>query len=143
MSDNPRYTSRLKALAAFLPVIEEPDFSAGEMVFPSDLPDGTARIPYAVRSDTVTRFVDMLYEENWIVSFNWPEWLETDEARNLFESNGTALEKASEEQLSRMLTFCERRCRFGWGDPLLEDFESGLIARIVRRAADLVNKGQS
>ena len=137
MSGEPGNKQRLQALAAFLPIFEEPGFSAGEMVFPPDLPNGVGRFPYSVRSEPVTRFVEVLYEENWIVPFDWSKWFETQEARDLFENDGAALAKASEEQLSKMLTFCERRCRFGWGDPLLDDFESGLIQRIVRRAHEL------
>ena len=141
MPSHPGSEDRLKALANFLPVVSAADFTAGEMVYPPDLPSGVTRVPYSVHSEMVTRFVDMLYRENWITSFNWPQWLETRDARELFEPDGAALAKASEEQLSRVLTVCERRCRFAWGDPLLEDFESGLIARIVRRAADLAKEG--
>ena len=134
---------RLLALASFVPVFEDPTFSAGEMVYPPDLPNGVARVPYSSRSETVSSFVRMLYEKNWIKSFDWSNWLRDPEANALFESDGIALSEASDDQLSRMLTICERRCRFSWGDPLLEDFESGLILRIVRRAAELLEQGQN
>ena len=128
---------RLLALAAFLPVLEAADFSAGEMVFPPDAADGVSRFPYGNPSETVDRFFNMLHDKNWVVPFNWPEWMATQEAKELFAEDGDAVSKASADQLSKMLTTCVRRDRFTWGDPLMEDFESGLIARIARRAGVL------
>jgi hypothetical protein len=143
MPESSNDEKRLVALAAFVPVFEDPAFSAGKMVFPPNLPNGVARVPYSSRSEPVSRFVSMLYDKNWIISFDWSDWLRMPAAQALFEKDGVALSEASADQLSRMLTICERRCKFSWGDPLLEDFESGLILRIVRRAAALVKEGQS
>ena len=130
---------RLRALAAFLPVVEAYDFSPGEMVFPPDTPDGVSRFPYASQSEPVRAFFQMLHEKNWVVPFNWTDWAGSQEAKLLFAEDGQALSKATEEQLSKMLTACVRRDRFSEGS-LLANFESGLMTRIIRRADALLRE---
>ncbi|MEH6836339.1 DUF6508 domain-containing protein [Falsihalocynthiibacter arcticus] len=125
---------QLLVLASFLPALEVAEFSAGEMVFPPDTVDGVSRFPHGNPSETARHFLDMLYEKNWVVPFDWQLWIDTPEAIELFVEDGVALASADTDQLGKMLTTCVRRDRFSWGDPLLGDFESGLITRIVRRA---------
>jgi hypothetical protein len=65
--------------------------------------------------------------------------LGSEEAQALFERE-EAMETASAEQLSKVLTTCVRRARFIWGTPHLGDFRSGLFLRVVRRAAVLARE---
>ncbi len=130
---------KLLALAAYLPIVEAANFTAGKMVFPPDTPDGVSRFPYAAPSDPVSQFFEMAYEKNWVVSFDWMEWINSHEAKELFAEDGRAISRASTEQLSKMLTTCVRRERFSEGS-LIADFESGLMARIIRRADALLRE---
>jgi len=128
---------RLRAVVAFLQVVEADDFSPGEMVFPPDTPDGVSRFPYASESEPVRAFFQMLHEQNWVVPFEWSVWVSSEEAKELFSEDGHELSNATAEQLSKMLTTCVRRDRFSEGS-LLADFESGLMTRIIRRADALL-----
>ncbi|CUJ83433.1 hypothetical protein RUE5091_00108 [Ruegeria denitrificans] len=130
---------RLQALAAFLPIVEAANFTAGEMVVPPNTPSGVTRFPYAAPSDPVSQFFEMVYEKNWVASFDWTEWSSSQEAKELFAEDGLALSKANTEQLSRMLTTCVRREKFAEGS-LIADFESGLMVRIIRRADQLLHE---
>ncbi|MEY8120367.1 DUF6508 domain-containing protein [Falsihalocynthiibacter sp. BN13B15] len=134
MVGDPSNQEQLLALASFLPVLEAAEFSAGEMVSSPDTVDGVSRFPHGNPREAVGHFLDMLYEQNWVVPFDWQLWMETQGGVNLFAEDGVALASASPEQLCKMLTTFVRRDRFSWGDPLMGDFESGLITRIVRRA---------
>ena len=83
------------------------------------------------------QFVPDAYKHDWVLrNFDWPEWGQTSEARNLFDDQA-ALADASPEQVFRLLTVVLRRDHFCEGT-LDEAFESGLILRIVRRAAEIV-----
>lgn len=124
---------RLQALAAFLPIVEAEDFCAGEMVFPPDTLDGVSRFPYVAPSEPVSQFCKMVHKKNWVVPFNWTEWVTFSEAKDLFMEDGDAVSKASAKQLSKMLTTCVRRDRLTEVS-LIADFESGLMVRIIRRA---------
>ncbi len=130
---------RLQALAAYLPIVEAANFTAGEMVFPPDTPDGVSRFPYAAPSDPVSQFFEMAYEKNWVASFDWMEWKNSHEAKELFAEDGLAISRANIEQLSKILTACVRREKFAEGS-LIADFESGLMTRIIQRAHALLRE---
>ena len=130
---------RLRILASFLPEFEAPDFSPGRRVDPGPTPEGVERFPYEELSESAERFIETIHEAGWIQPFDWPSWLGTEEARALFERE-EAMQTASAEQLSKVLTTCVRRARFIWGTPHLGDFRSGLFLRVVRRAAVLARE---
>ena len=127
----------LRALADFLPTLEAAGFSAGEWICPPDKGDGVSRLAFRDPSEAASAFFDMVHAYGWVTQFDWPAWAGTKEAEALFAEDGLALAQANEDQLSKMLTVCVRRDRFSYGDPLLQDLESGLIERIVRRADQL------
>lgn len=139
MDDNSQDRERLQSLAEYLPIVDAKDFSAGETVFPPDTPDGVSRFPYSNPSRPVQQFIKMVYEAEWVVSFDWSDWASSNEARDLFADDGLALSTAQPEQLRKMLTTCARRDRFCEGS-LMADFESGLMQRIIRRADALLRE---
>lgn len=128
----------LKHLAAFLPDLEQPEFSAGEMRGGNEMEPGILRMPYASYSEVVDRFIDYAYKYGWVIQdFDWPAWAQSAEAIRLRDEE-SALECATAEQLIRLLTVLIRQERFSEGS-LLTAFESGLMLRIVRRAAALAD----
>ena len=129
-------TNQLRQLAQFLPELESREFKAGEMRGGESDGAGVFTMPYAGYSDTVNALVQHAYYHGWILrDFNWSEWAQTQEARDLF-NNAEALAKATPDQLAQLLTLFIRQDRFAEGT-LLDAFNSGLILRIVQRAAAL------
>jgi hypothetical protein len=132
-----RLQQRLKALASYLPILEQPEFRFATWAeFHSKEPviymDGNV-----IYSDTADAFVKMAYKENWVRrGFDWPEWKQTEEAAKLRDDR-TVLERASAEQLAKLLTALIRQERFCEGE-LAVAFESGLLIAICRRAEKLL-----
>ena len=126
----------LKALAAFLPIVTDPAFEPGEVVSPPPGDDGVMQMPFVDYGDAVHAFLEAAYVEGWVLSdFRWPDWAGSEDAARL-RDDPAALARATPEQLMRLLTVCIRQDRFVDG-ALLSAFESGLIRRIVQRAAEL------
>tara|TARA_Y100000589_G_scaffold224344_1_gene211926 strand:+ start:389 stop:736 length:348 start_codon:yes stop_codon:yes gene_type:complete len=80
-------------------------------------------------------FAAMCYKFNWVEPFDWPNWMQTEEATQL-RDDPNALANATPKQLQKLLTVMIRQERFVEGS-LAEHFESGLIDRIMDRAAVL------
>jgi hypothetical protein len=130
---------RLLALAAFLPLFEEPGFVFGFWHGGEQVSPGVLAIPYFSLGATASSFVHMAYDQGWVLTdFNWPAWKGTEEAITL-RDNPAALEKASPDQLAKLLTVVIRQDRFAEG-ALNSAFESGLLTAIARRAAALVEQ---
>jgi hypothetical protein len=129
---------RLKALARFLPEFERPGFKAGEMRGDDEIEPNVFSMPFCCYGDVVQSFIETAYQHGWVSKdFEWPEWAQSDEAARLRDDQRN-VDSATEEQLARLLTVCIRQDRFVEG-ALLDAFESGLILRIVRRAAALAD----
>ncbi|MFN7917883.1 MAG: DUF6508 domain-containing protein [Vicinamibacterales bacterium] len=130
---------RLHAIAQFLPTFEASEFEAAS----SHVSQGDeSATPWEVPSEVVQKFVEAAYEHGWVRSgFKWGEWQQTDEAIQLLR-DPEAISSADAEQLARVLTVVIRRDRFNEGS-LIYDFRSGLITRIVRRAAVLAGEGST
>lgn len=127
----------LRELARFLPVFESPDFKAGEMVGAKEAEPGIATMPYVRYGDIAMEFVRAANRHGWVVpGFDWGEWKQSAEAKALRDDDAR-LAHATPEQLARLLTVVIRQERFAEG-VLLDAFESGMILRIVRRAAQLL-----
>ena len=92
-------------------------------------------MPHYVLSEEASRFIEMCYEMKWMRSFDWGEWVQTPEAISL-RDDPVSMEEATHEQMERLLTALIRQDRFVEGS-LGEAFESGLLTRIVKRAAVL------
>jgi len=89
----------------YIPIFEAERFEPGEMI--------TDRgIPYYSYSSEVLNFVQDLYDNNIIYSFDWPEW--QDEAEKLY-SNPDAMASADLDVLRKLLTVHVRKDRFSEG----------------------------
>ena len=95
-----------------------------------------SRMPFVSYDPIVDSFVEAAYSHAWVLkAFDWPTWAQSAEARSLRDDEA-AIRNATPEQLARLLTVCIRQDRFVEG-ALMEAFDSGLILRIVERAAAL------
>ena len=125
----PALKDRLDALAEFVSRFESSDFQFGQM----EVKPGT--MPSYSFSDDALRFIRVCTDMKWVQPFDWGEWKESSEAVQLCDEPG-ALEDATPEQLERLLTVLIRQERFVDG-ALESAFESGLLARVLKRAAIL------
>ena len=129
---------RLKALARFLPEFERPGFKAGEVRGGDEIEPNVFRMPFVSYGDVVQSFVEAAYQHGWVLTdFDWPEWTQSDEATRFRDDR--AIDNATEGELAKLLTVCIRQDRFVEG-ALLDAIESGLVLRIVRRAAALADR---
>lgn len=129
---------QLKKLAGFLPAFEDPEFRAGEVRGGVEEP-GVFSMPYFSLGEVASDFYKMLYDEGWILmDFDWPVWGQSAEAITLCE-DAAALARAEAQQLAKLLTVVVRQDRFASG-AIFEAFETGLMLRIVRRAAVLFDQ---
>ncbi len=127
---------RLRGLAAFLPVFGAPGFSFGSWNQAKSTEPGVSFMPTFSFSTEVYDFIRTAYELGWVrIDFDWSEWTESPEATTL-RDDAEALAAATPDQLERLLTVLIRQDRFCEGS-LASDYESGLITRILRRAAVL------
>jgi len=130
---------RLKALAAFLPMFEDPEFSFGHWSEPKEVHPGVSEMPYYCFSGIALDFLKMSREYGWVLNgFDWPTWIGTPEAEQL-RNNPEVLNKATPEQLARILTAVIRGERFCDG-AVADSFEAGLITGICRRASQLLKE---
>lgn len=135
-SAKPRFDPQtLRALAAFLPRFEVPGF-----VFGGVRPGPRAFFGWFELSPVATDFVSACYEAGWVQwpDFDWGTWKNSAEARRLY-FDPAALETATPEQLSRLLTVLIRQERFV-DCALNAAFQSGVLLRILRRIAVLSAK---
>lgn len=125
--------SALQSLAEFNERLCVPDVQFGDWHGAEKDSAGVFEMPYVRYSGLVTEFTKAAYENDWVQpQFHWMAWFASPEHQALVqEPDGLIV--ATSGQLSQLLTLCLRRDRFVEGS-LLQDFESGLIQRIVRRA---------
>lgn len=130
---------RLQALAAFLPLFEEPGFKFGSWAEPPSFKSDVILMPQYERGEVAQEFVQMAYTMDWVIlGFDWPIWIGTEEAIHLRDDAQT-LAAATPEQLARLLTAVIRRDRFVEGG-LGSVYDSGLLTAITRRAAVLAEQ---
>lgn len=128
--------ARLEALAALVPVLEAPDAAFGRWEAQWEDAEGRIHLPYFVPGPACEAFGAAVGRGGWVIfGFDWPAWASTAEAQAL-RRDPAALAAATPDQLARLLTALVRSERFSEGT-LDEAFESGLLARIARRAASL------
>jgi len=133
----PNFTlEQIRALADFWPVFANPKFvyEAQDEVKETK---GVIAMPSSSLSPEAKAFNKMIYQEGWILDgFDWPEWAQTDEFRELF-GKPEALAKASAHQLAKLLTALARKERFCEGT-MASAYSDGLLARITQRASVLI-----
>jgi hypothetical protein len=127
---------RLDALAALLPALEDPDAVFGRWEGSWEGADGIVHMGYFVPGPVGDAFLAAVGRGGWVTAgFDWPTWARTAEAQALWK-DPAAMASATPDQLARFLTALVRSERFSEGT-LEEAHESGLLARIARRAAAL------
>ena len=132
----PPLKERLCALAAFLPVFEDPVFVFGEWVERRDEKTGLMQMPFYSLSAGGSDFFHMAYDYGWVKrGFEWTEWKFTPEAEAL-RDDPECLSRATPDQIACLLTVVIRQDRFCEGE-LESAYEMGLLTAICRRAAQM------
>ena len=131
------------ALAAFAERFSEPAATFGEMCGGPDgsRPGDVIQMPFWAASPLASQFVEMAYDTGWVLGdFDWPSWLESDEARSLL-SEPSGISSATVDQLHKLLTALIRQDRYCEG-ALLGSFENGTLRSIATRARKLIAQSQ-
>ena len=127
---------QIRALADFWPVFANPKF-VYETQDEAKEEKGVITMPSSSLSPEAKAFNKMIYQEGWILDgFEWPEWAQTDEFKDLF-SKPESLAKTSADQLAKLLTALTRKERFCEGT-MASACSDGLLARITQRASVLI-----
>jgi uncharacterized protein DUF6508 len=130
---------RLSPLAALVPILESAEADFGTWEAPAAV-GGVLRMPYYTFGPTAEAFRAAVAKGDWvIIGFDWRSWLATAEGQAL-KDRPEALASATADQLAWLLTAIIRSDRFVEGS-IAGAFESGLLARIARRAAVLLAEG--
>ena len=123
-------------LAAALPIVEAPDFEAGQWHDSERRADGVWTMPWYELSPAAEAFLRAVGEAGMMLTgFDWPSWAQTPEAKRLHGDRAT-LAKATPDELAMLLTALIREDRFNEG-ALGDSFESGIMTAIARRAKEL------
>jgi len=129
----PELRASLRLVADTLPMLESPDFTPGVWHDSWRRPDGVIVMPWFEPSPQADGFRAAVGQSGLLqMGFAWPGWSGTPEAIALRTDRG-ALERATPDQLGKLLTMLIREDRFNEG-ALAESSESGLIAAVARRA---------
>jgi len=129
----PELRASLRLVADTLPMLESPDFTPGVWHDSWRRPDGVIAMPWFEPSPQADECPAAVGQSGLLrMGFAWPDWSGTREAIALRTDRG-ALERATPDQLEKLLTMLIREDRFNEG-ALAESSESGLIAAVARRA---------
>ena len=124
----PVSAKQLDAILPFLGAFERMGFKCGEW------PDASESvIPHFDHSDPVQAFVQALYDDGWVTSFDWSEWQET-AAQHV--DSPDLVTSADSETIRKLFTTHVRKDRFCEGH-LAEMFENGHIVTLLRRLKDI------
>jgi len=130
---------KLRGIAAFLPSFQAPHFKFGQWTKPPSDQPGVMILPYFSLSEMAWSFEQKAYDLGWVMpDFDWGARKQTPEAISLRDDD-QASAQATPDQLARLLTVCIRQDRFCEGT-LEGAFESGLLTRILERAAVLLRE---
>jgi len=134
---SPNFTSKqIRALADFWSVFANPKFVYETQDKVKEKKE-VVTMPSNSLSPEAKAFNKMIYQEEWILDgFDWPEWAQTDEFKDLL-SKPEALAKASADQLAMLLTALARKERFCEGT-MASACSDGLLAGITQRAGMLL-----
>lgn len=113
----------VEAIVGFLPIFEQDGYDFGDW----DIEDGF--LPGVRYSKDVDDFIEALYREGFVLTFDWPQW--QDEASRIVEDTA-ALQKADIETIRKLLTTHVRKDRFCEGH-LLAMLQTGHINAILCR----------
>jgi hypothetical protein len=118
---------QLDAVLEFLPIFEKPGYVFGEWH------SAEGQFPHYSMSREVVDFVQALYDQQVIFSFDWPSWQE--EAKR-YVSDPEALGTADVLTLRKLLTTHIRKDRFVEGH-LAGMLERGHITAVLRRLKEI------
>lgn len=139
MPDRSDLLQHLREMVRYLPDLEDPDFSPGEIGCGQKTESGSMILPYVVLGDVAEAFITAAYDRGWVLrGFDWSSWGHSDDAQALC-SDPYVLAQAEPMQLLYLVTALIRQDRFSEGT-LLGAFESRLILGIVRRAAAIIDE---
>lgn len=93
----------------FLPIFQQKDFTPGEWSGTHESKKGIFSFPFYNYNKKIDEFVETLYEEGFIVEFDWPRW--QDQAEQ-FYSNPELLKTADIVTIQKLLTTHIRKERF-------------------------------
>jgi hypothetical protein len=130
---------RLRMLAGYGAVLRDPGFTVGRWVVSEPDANGVVQMPWFEYSEAAQAFHSLAGTAGWIQPFDWMAWAGSPEGRRLISDPGLVAQ-ASAEDLQRLITAMIRGDRFSEGE-LAAAFESGMVAAIVRRAAELAEAG--
>jgi len=119
--------ANITAILKYIPIFEAEGFNPGEMVTDRGM-------PWYSCSEDVLNFVQDLYDNNIIYSFDWPAWQE--EAERL-HNDPEALASADRETLRKLLTVHVRKDRVSEGH-LAAVIRDGHVVGILRSLGELV-----
>ena len=116
-------SAEIDAILSFLPIFETEGFRFGDW----KTPDG--ELPWYQTSEEALRFIQSLYDNGWVVSFDWPEWTEI---AGMYVKDAHKLDEADLNTIRRLLTTHVRQEKFCEGH-MAQVFECGHLVAILRR----------
>jgi hypothetical protein len=119
--------AQIDAVLKYLPIFEEPGYQFGEWITREG---ESAHFSYEPEVD---EFVKSLYEQGFIIQFDWPTWRE--EVRR-YRSDPATLAEADLLTIRKLLTAHVRADRFVEGN-LASIFKEGHLTAILRRLKDI------
>jgi len=135
----PTERDRLRALAAFEPVLTAPDFTIGRWITTEPDANGVRQMPWFEYSPAADELRRIAASNGWVVPFDWMAWVTTPDAQRLI-ADPRLVAGATTGDLVKLLTAIIRGDRFSEGE-LAGAYESGMLLAIVRRAEVLANTG--
>ncbi len=139
MTDERTLDQRLRVLAALLPRLaaEDAEQRFGQWVPSRQSKPGIWSMPYVEYGPLERAFREAA--AGWLrPNFNWPTWAATEDALAM-RKDPERLARATPDDLAHLITTLVRSDRFNEG-LLLDALQEGLLARITRRAAALVDE---
>ncbi len=121
---------QLGAILRFLPIFEQPGYSFGEWHSPE------GQFSFYSMSREAMGFVQALYNQQIVFSFDWMAWQEEAEQ---YASDPESLETADLLTLRELFTMHVRRDRFAEGH-LADMLECGHITAILKRLETIRNQ---
>ena len=124
-TDKQEHSPDPAAMARMVQLLDSFEKNAVDQV-PTFIVDG--KQCYRQEHESIGRFVELVYEDDWVIGFDWSRW---DEGREI-ASDITRVANADMLTIRKLITALVRNERFCEG-ALQDAYEQGLIAAIIRR----------
>ena len=126
----------IKKVLEFLPKFQDAKLEPGKWYSSEQINEKTSTFPCYEYSNVVSRFLNTLYNEEFIYSFDWSNW----EYGVKLSRNPELIQKANLLTLRKLMTAHIRNDRFCEGH-LASVFKSGLVVKILERLRTLKGSG--